>query len=781
MKKKIILLLMLFSSFIGYSQTNDNYTIAILGDKVMPETDSLVIQLKNEISSVVGQSANIVFNDHLILVNNLDQTKAKENYEAMLKNEEVDLILSFGSLSNFVIAKNEVFPKPVILFGVINDDFITFPLGQTSSDIHNLSYILTPQSYKRDLEEFRDLYPYKRVGFVVDKYLTNFYPVKRTLDNIFKEIDAEYELIAIESPADLNGKLENVDVVYLTGGIFFSKQEQQKMVDMINEKNLPSFTSVDERFSKLGVLVTSQPVNNLDQFFRRIALNIEAAVNGEELANLPIYMDINSKLELNIETAFKINFPLKYSFLIRTNIVGDADKLSFQKRYTLKDVTNQVLEQNLGLKSEKESTKLAEQEVKLAKSEYLPELSTSVSGTHIDPDLAKVSNGSNPEFSTSGNINVNQVIYSQQASSNIKIQKELANASQESYNSAEKDAILNAGSAYYNALIAKANYLINNENLRVTRKNFEIAEQKYAAGQTSKSDVLRWRSELARSTQNVVGAYTNLIQSYNELNLILNNPSDLKIDVIDEPLMNDQREDQGFFNILDDPKLREKFINYLEKFAIENAHELKSLQYNLAANKRTEQLYQRSKFLPTVGLQGQYTRTFTRDGEGSSYPQGFAGTPDGYYNVGVQLSLPIFQKNQRNINRQKAFIQREQLNIQKEQTEDNIRKNINDIVLSILNLYSNIELSKISTEAARESLELMQVSYSNGAIGITSLIDAQQAYFQAQQQQANADYNFQFSTLQLERIISYFFILHSEEENDVFINGLTNELMLDNQ
>lgn len=772
---------MLFSSFIGYSQTNDNYTIAILGDKVMPETDSLVIQLKNEISSVVGQSANIVFDDHLILVNNLDQTKAKENYEAMLKNEEVDLILSFGSLSNFVIAKNKEFPKPVILFGVINDDFITFPQGQTSSKVHNLTYILTPKSYKRDLEEFRELYPYRKVGFVVDKYLTNFYPVRITLDNIFKEVDADYELIAIESPNDLKGKLENVDVVYLTGGIFFSKEDQQKMVNMINEKNLPSFTSVDERFSKLGILITSQPVNNLDQFFRRIALNIESAVNGEELANLPIYMDINSKLDLNIETAFQINFPLKYSFLIRTNIVGDADKLKFQKRYTLKDVTSQVLEQNLGLKSEKESTKLAEQEVKLAKSEYLPELSTSVSGSHIDPDLAKVSNGSNPEFSTSGNISVNQVIYSQQASSNIKIQKELANASQESYNAAEKDAILNAGSAYYNALISKANYLINNENLRVTRKNFEIAEQKYAAGQTSKSDVLRWRSELARSTQNVVGAYTNLIQSYNELNLILNNPSDLKIDVIDEPLMNDQREDKGFFNILDDPKLREKFTNYLEKIAIENAHELKSLQYNLAANKRTEQLYQRSKFLPTVGLQGQYTRTFTRDGEGSSYPQGFAGTPDGYYNVGVQLSLPIFQKNQRNINRQKAFIQREQLNIQKEQTEDNIRKNINDIVLSILNLYSNIELSKISTEAARESLELMQVSYSNGAIGITSLIDAQQAYFQAQQQQANADYNFQFSTLQLERIISYFFILHSEEENDVFINGLTNELMLDNQ
>ena len=141
------------------------------------------------------------------------------------------------------------------------------------------------------------------------------------------------------------------------------------------------------------------------------------------------------------------------------------------------------------------------------------------------------------------------------------------------------------------------------------------------------------------------------------------------------------------------------------------------------------------------------------------------------------MSLPIFQKNQRNINRQKSFIQRDQLNIQRDDVIVSIKRNINDIILSIVSQFSNIELSKVSTEAAKESLELMQVSYSNGAIGITSLIDSQQAYFQAQQQQANADYNFQLSILQLERIMSYFFKLHSEEENQIFINQVREQIV----
>ena len=169
--------------------------------------------------------------------------------------------------------------------------------------------------------------------------------------------------------------------------------------------------------------------------------------------------------------------------------------------------------------------------------------------------------------------------------------------------------------------------------------------------------------------------------------------------------------------------------------------------------------------------------TITSPVNSTTYPTGFTGSPDGYYNVGVQMSLPIFQKNQRNIKRQKSFIQREQLNIQKDDAIVSIKRNVNDVILSIISQYSNIELSKVSTEAAKESLELMQVSYSNGAIGITSLIDSQQAYFQAQQQQANATYNFQLSILQLERIMSYFFLLHTDEENQAFISHVKEKIV----
>ncbi|WP_171595900.1 TolC family protein [Marinifilum caeruleilacunae] len=784
MRRNILLLYLLLCCSMISAQNGKEYSIAILGDKYIHDTDSILNRLQSEIKSVVAQEAKVVFKEQYFLLNELNKEKAKQNYEKAIQANDVDLILSFGSINNFVIAQSNNFPKPVVLFGVINDDFIEFPEGQKSSKIENLTYILTPQSYQKDLSEFREMYPYKKVGIIVDQYLSEIYPVEETLGKILKDSNADFKLISLSSVDDLSSELDDVDAVYLSGGQFYSEEDQQRMINMINDRKLPSYTSMDQRFSDFGILFNSQPVNELDQFFRRIALTIEAAVMGKKLSELPIYLDFESKLLLNIETSFKIEFPLKYSFLIRTNIVGSAQNIPFQKKYYLDDVVYQLLESNLSLKASKYDVDLAKKDVKLANSEYLPNLSSSLTGSHIDPDLAKASNGSNPEFSTSGNISLEQVLFSEQASANIKIQKELEQASQENYNATEKDAILDAGITFYNALIAKANFLINDENLRVTRKNFEIAKQNYSVGQTGKSDVLRWRSELALATQNIVNAYTNYVQTIHALNQVLNNPIDFKIDIahalVDEEAV-DQFDYKGLIQLIDDPILRSKLLNFLEQVAIENAHELKSLQFNISASERSAKLYQRSKFLPTVALQGAYNHTFTRDGEGSSYPTGFTAPPDGYYNVGVQLSLPLFNKNQRNINRQKSLIQQDQLKLQKENTESIIRQNVNDIVYSILNLYTNIELSNLTTKTAKESLDLMQISYLNGAVSITSLIDAQQAYFQAQQQQASAGYNFYLSLLQMERILSYYFFLNPDEENQNFIQNLQNYLISNNQ
>ena len=218
---------------------------------------------------------------------------------------------------------------------------------------------------------------------------------------------------------------------------------------------------------------------------------------------------------------------------------------------------------------------------------------------------------------------------------------------------------------------------------------------------------------------------------------------------------------------MDDPTLREPFVEFLIEEANKNAPELRALDYNLDATERNIRLNGFGRLLPTLALQGQYNNTFNRSGAGSTAPAGFT-LLDNNYNAVVSVSIPIINQNLSNINKQTAIIQKEQLEISKENTQLNIATNLRSAILDMVNQVTNITLSKVSEETAKEALELTQTSYSNGAVNIVQLLDAQNNYLAAQLSRTNATYNFLINSLQLERYLGYYFILNSEEKNNEF-------------
>jgi outer membrane protein TolC len=200
-----------------------------------------------------------------------------------------------------------------------------------------------------------------------------------------------------------------------------------------------------------------------------------------------------------------------------------------------------------------------------------------------------------------------------------------------------------------------------------------------------------------------------------------------------------------------------------------NAPELKSLNYNLTAIERSERLYGVGRLLPTLAIQGQYNYEFNRSGVGSDFTSGLE-IPRDYYTVGLNLSIPIFNQNKQNINEQISTIQKEQLNVNIDNVKLTIEKNINGAVLQMINQIANIQLSKVFEETAKEALDLTQTSYASGAVNIVQLLDAQNNYLQAQQSSANATYNYLLSSMQLERYLGTFFLLQTEEERQEFIS-----------
>ncbi len=768
MKNYILFLICLYNA-VALSQEKTTYDIGVLVDFQTEELAPLFDELEAQVRAVVGEDAIVNFRKEYNLVNNYDLQKAQENYNQLLAND-TDIILAFGPVNSRIIEKLGVHQKPTILFGAVNRDFSNIDFEKKTSGIENFTYLVESESYNADFKKFKELTNFKKLGIAIERGLGQILPLNVTFDKEISALDAEYKLIPFSNVSDITSNLDGIDAIYMAGGFFFNEAENKQLAQAFIKEGLPSFTINGPEDVWAGIMATNQSDENIDQFFRRIALNIEAFINGTPLSDLPVYIDYTPRLTINYNTAELVGVPIKYSLINETDFVGEFKNVISEKQYNLLTAIDDALKNNLNLRASEKDVELSVQDVKSAKSNYLPSLTASTTGTYIDPDLAAISNGQNPEFSTSGNITLQQTLFSEAANANIAIQKNLQKAQEELFNAAELDLIFEVSNAFFNTLILKANTQIQIQNLDLTKRNLQIAEQNYEAGEAGKSDLLRFRSQMAQNTQAMVEAINQLEQGFVNLNQVLNNPVNMEIDVDDAELREgifEQYNYERMIGLLDDPTLREPFIDFLIREAHENSPELRSLGYNLDATDRNIKLNSLGRILPTLGLQGQYNHTFNRSGEGSTAPQGFT-LLDNNYNVGVSLSIPLINQNLTNVNRQTALIQKDQLEINKENTELAIATNVRSAVLSLVNQVSNIHLSKVSEETAKEALDLTQTSYANGAVNIVQLLDAQNNYLSAQLASATANYNFLLSSLQLERFLGYYFLLNSEQKNEEF-------------
>ena len=775
--KKITLLLLFFVSITVLSQEKNTYDIGILTDLNLPELTPLLEELKNEITAVVGEDALIRFSDEHLLSNDLNLVKAEANYQSLVTSE-LDIILAFGLINNTIITKQTTFPKPTILFGAVNEDFLTIDKENQTSGIPNLTYLVASRSHKNDLATFKELTGFKRVGIIIQQPFLEIFPYDAFFDAELKKLNATYTLIPFNTYDDIVSNLNDIDAVYIAEGFYLNGAEMTALANECIRLKLPSFTANNIDEVKNGILATNQAEQNLTQFFRRIALTIERYVGGAELADLPTYISFDTNLTVNYNTAEFIGLPLKYSLITKTDFLGDFDKKLSEKKYNILQVMNDVLANNLELQSSQKEVDLSKKDVQAAWTNYLPNITANTTATYLDPDLAEISGGLNPEYSTDGNITLSQTLFSPDANANIKTQKDLLESQKQRFSAAQLDALFDASNAYFNALILKSNLQIRVTNLNLTKKNLQIAQENYEAGQAGKSDVLRFRSELAQDTQAMIEAANGLEQGFFALNQLLNNSLDYDIDVDEAELEEGLYKEYSYTQLrglLDDPTLRKSFVNYLIQEAKDNAPELKSLDYNIAAIGRSIKLNTGGRFLPTLALQGQYNKNFNQWGTGVN-PNAL----DKNYNVGLNLSIPIVDQNRKNINRQIALIQKDQLDINKSNTKLAIETNVNNAVLAIINEVSNIELSTVSETAAEEALDLTQTSYSNGAVSIVQLIDAQNNYLNSSLARSNAVYNYLLASLRLERFMGYYFLMHTKAENDDFLGRFTTFLEQNN-
>ncbi len=776
-RKSILPILFLVISLSGFAQDkvlNIGVIVDHLNDRYQEDRNLLL----EEIDNVISDNYDIRVN--YVLENEYNLEKARENYD-FLEGKNQDIILVFGIVNNLMVYRDlQELHSPTIIFGGINRDFVPVNLDRSTSGIENLNYILTPLSYKDDLRDFKELFDFQNIAILIDSYEVDFLPVEDVISDIMGEVGGEYTIYPIDKTSIENLDLNDYDAVYVAAGGELDKKDYNLFINEIKSFKKPSFSAYGREDVVSGIMASNQTSGNYQLIFRRIALNIESIIeDGKNASELPVHMDYNKGLTLNFNTAEEVGMGIKYNLVAETEFVGTFDELNASNKYDLVDVIDLTLSNNLSLKSAEKNVEIKGQELKSSWSNYFPDINASAIGVYTDPKLAEVSFGLNPEYRTKGSVQLNQTLYSQDLTTLIKVNKLLTKAEQANYDRFALDAVRDISNVYFNCLVLKTNVIIQAKNLEVTRENLNIATENFEAGYQGKTDLLRFTSEKAQNTQVLIESKNRLDESFYLMNQLLNQDINTPIDIYDVSLDDEKFEKfyyKRFMDLLSQPKVRQDFVNFLVEEGYNNAPELKAIGYNKEAIEKQKKLYGLGRIIPTIALQAQYNNNFNQWGVGSQTDLQIPSD----YNVGLSLTVPIFNQNKKNINRKTASIQQEQLTFDEDNIKRSIEKDINDAVLQIINEIVNIELSSVSEATAREGLELTQTSYTEGAVNITQLIDAQRNYLQAQLDQSSAQYNFLIASLNLERYIGYFFLLHTPEENQSFFDRF-NQYILEKQ
>jgi outer membrane protein len=432
-----------------------------------------------------------------------------------------------------------------------------------------------------------------------------------------------------------------------------------------------------------------------------------------------------------------------------------AFSVNAQKKWSLQECVDYALENNISIKQQELSTDLVKEEIVTAEGNFYPSLNASASqnwnfGSYIDNYGGRVSVDSR---SNSFGLSSGVTLYNGNRN-RLALEQAKKNLETAGYNLQEnKNGImLYIVNAYLNVLLNKESVKIAADQIEISKSQVTKAQQLVDAGEQPRSTLLEAEASLASNEQQLTSAKNTLDLSLLSLAQLIQ-VSHKGFDVQDVPLT------------INSASLIYNDTDQIFNTAVTNLPEIKSAE--LAVENADLTIAQAKAGLkPSLSLgagvgtsyqhsQGQKDVRVIIDPETNmpvTVANGFGKQLEDNlgYNVGLSLSIPIF-----NGFRVKSGITRAKIN--KQQSELQLIDQKIKLREAIERAYADAEAAldqyisaEKSLEAQNESFKNAQESYNSGVMTSFDFDQVRNRLVNAQSSMVNAKYNFVFRTKLLE-------------------------------
>ena len=341
------------------------------------------------------------------------------------------------------------------------------------------------------------------------------------------------------------------------------------------------------------------------------------------------------------------------------------------------------------------------------------------------------------------------------------------------------DVALDVSLAYLDVLRAKALEQIEFENVKLTRSNLEMARAREQLGQSGPAEVLRWEAQIATNRKDQILASAQRRAAEVVLNQLLNRPLEEPFDTIE----GDMSTPEGpasvlpYVDYVGNPQLFGIFRGFMVAEGLGSAPELKAFDEAIAAQERLHTATRRAFWIPDLSLRAGTTTDVATGGAGSSGP-GFAlpvelpESNDTHWNVGINLTYPLFSGLDRIAARAVASEKLAQLRTERAMNRNLVEQRIRTSLELAGGSYAAISQSEKAARAAGETLRLVTDAYARGAVSILDLLDAQNSALVTRTVEATAVYGFMADLMRVHRAVGRFDLLSTADEMEVFLARL---------
>ena len=743
--------------------------LGVLMDVPEDERSSAFVErLADEVRKTLGASNVLRLEDADVQSVDWECSEALTQYHVL--SGRCDVIVLIGSGVIHKVVAGGTFPCPTLGLRVFEPQIQGIPFEEPGiSGEKNFSYVLTSQDLAKELELFRRVTPFRNLTLLFSRRFARLFEGSSGRHRALEErlgVSVDVAFLTEDIEASLDGIPDATDAVYVWTPYGMDTVDLERVAAYLIENRLPSFAA-NRAGVDAGLMGCLGADNGLAQVLRKLAIMIDDATGGEDLATMPVAINYREEFYLNGNTMRRIGVSPPFELLFTAHLV---EPLRIESTtYGVRSLIESALVENLDLKMSKLDVSLAGQEYRTAWSQYLPSVDLSSSYSAVNEEQTSALTGQ-AERMFAGSAELHQLVFSEDASANIRIQSHLRDAEVAANDQVALDVILGVFDEYFHVLYLKTNVAIYEENLALSRKNRELARVRVSLGASNRADLFRWESEVAGATQNVIEAHLALNVARRALNNLLNGTLEKGYSIDDESIDGELYGTLSRSLIagqLDGPDEFGRLVDFLTEETQRRNPSKRQVEAQLLAIERRHTLNKRRFFVPTISVGASLDEVFERTGAGSAPPEGTSFTDDSW-SAAVKLTLPLFDGNRRSIDLRTTRLERSQL----EHERDDLNQRLSLAVLSattdLLTASTSIGFSQISAENTEKNFVLLQENYSQGEISLLDVLDAQTAAVRAKQAYAVSVYEYVTAFMALESLLGEYGLLAAPEDRQAF-------------